>query len=237
MTLPPISWQAWIFDLDDTLLDTSGLLVPEAIRRACEFLVTQKIFTSVEEGLNRWTESRTGAYGANLFYEIIPLIDDLRRKQLAEQAYRIFRSPPIPKNLELRLEGRQLLELAAMQFPIFLVTQGDIDVQMRKVEELRIISYFKHVYYIDPFANENKLKAFNAILSQWQFDPKRVLSIGNRLDNEIEFSKSLGMKTCYVRHGEHAHDQPRLALQIPDYDIVELSELRKILRLSINLEG
>lgn len=223
------SWQAWIFDLDDTLLDTSGLLVPQALRRACEFLIQQKVLSSMEEGLQRWSASRQNKSSLNHFFDIIDSGDETQRKHFSEQAYRIFRAPPLPETLEPRAGGLDILEKASKQFPLFLVTQGDIDVQMNKVDRLQIIPFFKHVYYIDPFANENKLKAFSAILSHWQFDPQKVLSIGNRLDNEIALSKSLGMKTCYVRYGEHSLDRPETPLQIPDFNITELSELRPLL--------
>lgn len=222
-------WQAWIFDLDDTLLDTSGELVPSAMLRAFEFLLAQRLLPSLEEGKRRWSYWRTHKSGVHLFRALLDSLEETQQQDMAEQAYRIFRTPQLPESLEPRPGGREILEKASQKFPLFLVTQGDIDTQMQKVERLGIISFFRHVYYIDPFANENKRKAFAAILSHYNLSPQRVLSIGNRLDNEIALSKILGMQTCYVRHGEHRFETPATAEQIPDFEITDLFDLMKIL--------
>lgn len=242
MKQPNGPWQAWIFDLDDTLLDTSGELVPKAAYAACEYLVINNAASSMEQSLSLWSQWRSRKTGVDLFSELITATMDARtRQQMAEKAYRIFRQPVIPAKLNLRPGGIPLLEEAQRSIPLFLVTQGDIYTQMKKVEALEVGSYFRHVFYVDPFAGESKLQAFEAILQQHSFDPEKVLSIGNRLDNEILFGKKLGMKTCYVRFGEYQHQNPGRSIasinpavtatieMIADFEITHLPELTPLL--------
>ncbi len=225
MTLPPDSWQAWIFDLDDTLLDTSGVLIPASTHRVFEFLVQQKAAKSVEDCLTLWSHWRHKSSGERLFRHVITLLEGEEARQMSNRAYQIFRTPSLPNTLTLRSGGIEILTEASKRFPIFLVTQGDIATQIRKVELLEIIPFFRYIYYVDPLSGESKTQAFADIIRQNQLVPNRVLSIGNRLDNEIALSKHLGFKTCYIRYGEHSHEQPNVPEQVPDYEITELTEL------------
>lgn len=229
MTGLQLNWQAWIFDLDDTLLDTSRELIPAASRKVCEFLVSQKASPSVTQCLERWSHWRTQLSGTELIYKLIERGTEKEKIWLAQKAYGIFRAPEVPPSLSLTPGGKELLELASPLFPLFLVTQGDIHTQIKKVEVLNIISYFKHVFYIDPFAGESKQHAFTEILAKHQFTPQRVLSIGNRLNNEIALSKREGIQTCYVRFGEHSFENPMTAEEIPDLEIASLNELVALL--------
>ncbi len=223
------NWQAWIFDLDDTLLDTSRELIPSASRKVCEFLVAQKAASSVDQCLEQWAHWRTQLTGTDLIQKLMDKAKDEDRSAFAHKAYGVFRTPDVPPSLSLAPGGKIVLDLASQQFPLFLVTQGDIQTQIKKVESLKIISYFKHVYYVDPFAGESKQEAFSEILTNYQFNPRRVLSIGNRLDNEIALSKREGIQTCYVRFGEHSFENPMTTEEVPDLEISSLSELESLL--------
>lgn len=222
------SWQAWIFDLDDTLLDTSGELIPQASQRVCQFLVDQKIFVNQEDALAAWSAKKEILAGKALIQSLIVerAPSSSNCEKWIQEAYHIFRTPQLPPHLSLLPGGEELLRVAQEQMMLFLVTQGDIPTQIKKVELLKIANFFRQIYYVDPFRGENKTQAFQAILKQFQFEPQRVLSIGNRLDNEIESSKRLGMKTCYYPYGEHQGETPQCRHQEPDYVIHGLQKLQ-----------
>jgi len=226
-----MNWQAWIFDLDDTLLDTSGQLIPQVSQRVCDFLFQQKIFTNLDEGLKIWDEKKNQYAGKVLIEKLIAekMSPGAQREKLILEAYQIFRTPKLVLTLSLLPGGREILESLSTQIPLFLVTQGDIPTQIKKVEILQISNYFRQIYYVDPFMGENKTQAFNALLSNFSLDPHFVLSIGNRLDNEIERSKKLEIKTCYFPYGEHRLETPQTKEQEPDFQIKHLAELQALL--------
>jgi FMN phosphatase YigB (HAD superfamily) len=220
-----IPWQAWVFDLDDTLLDTSGDLVPDSALKVCEFLVSRQATSSLANCLAQWSQWRFKKSGSELFKMLMTDMPELERETLAQQAYQIFRAPKLPAKLNLLPGAFELLSRAQSHLPLFLVTQGDIPTQIKKVEMLNIVSFFRHIYYVDPYAGESKLQAFKAILNQTRFTPESILSIGNRLDNEITLSKNVGMGTCFFRYGEHASEVPKTELEVPDLQITHLGEL------------
>lgn len=266
-------WQAWIFDLDDTLLDTSGELIPLVAQKVCAFLVEQKIYSSFSEVNKIWLNKKELFAGQILIQKMIEektqpndpeetlhfarrenslvrqvnsrgsesianhklaknskkRVNRTQIEEWVQQAYQIFRTPPIPDRLNLLPGAVEVLTQMRASLPLFLVTQGDIPTQMKKVMTLGIADFFRHVYYVDPVKGENKSQAFQSILRQFQFNPEQVLSIGNRLDNEIELSNQLGMQTCYLPYGEHRLEVAQNSEQEPDYVIQSLADLHALM--------
>lgn len=235
-----MKWQAWIFDLDDTLLDTTGELIPLVAHRVCEFLVEKKIYSSLNEVNEAWLDKKKQWAGQVLIEKLIEekaSPGKIPSTQWVQEAYQIFRTPHIPNKLSLLPGAQEILIRAHQQVPLFLVTQGDIPTQMKKVKTLGIVDFFRHIYYVDPLRGENKSQAFQSILQQFQFTPEHVLSIGNRLDNEIELSNKLGMQTCYLPYGEHSMEVVQSKDQEPNYLIHNLEELQVLMPILLQSSG
>lgn len=283
-------WQAWIFDLDDTLLDTSGLLIPMARKRAFQCLVEEGAMPSLDDCEKQWALLREHYSGEKLLAQIIensrspshPSTDSSSNstslslsyststsstslsasastspspfkpsgsdtselspfkstitsspqiEALAKKAYLVFRSSPLPAFLPLQTGAKEILKAVKDQFPLYLVTQGDIESQIKKTQALELHLYFTHMYFVDPMTGETKTQAFQSILEKGPYNPKKVLSIGNRLDAEIALSKRLGITTCYVRYGEHSHEKPQTQEEFPDFEIQKLEELHSLFSL------
>lgn len=234
-------WQAWIFDLDDTLLDTSELLIPPSMEKVFQYFVEKKIIQNKEVGLKFWEELRYEFSSHEIIRKFVDIqktsIDinlEVEKHQLVQEAYQIFRKPFIPSRLEVRPGGLEVLkhihaEEIKNPLLLFLVTQGDIKSQMQKVEAMQIAPYFRGVYYVDPYSGESKHNAMAEIINKYNLSPAHVLSIGNRLDNEIATGKRLGMQTCFMEYGEHRNSLPMEPNQIPDFKIKTLNELFHLL--------
>lgn len=234
-----MKWQSWIFDLDDTLLDTSGELIPLVAHRVCEFLVEKKIYSNLKETNEAWLDKKNQWAGQILIQKLVEekIAPGVQRDQWIQEAYQIFRTPQIPNKLSLLPGAQEILTRVSQYIPLFLVTQGDIPTQMKKVKTLGISDYFRHIYYVDPLRGENKSQAFQSILLQFHFTPERVLSIGNRLDNEIELSNKLGMQTCYLPYGEHCMEVAQTNEQEPDYIIQDLAGLHTLMLALLKPSG
>lgn len=231
-------WQAWIFDLDDTLLDTSQLLIPESLKRVLHYLKETKVIVNVDEELKIWKEKKENFSTFEIIKEIIERhgrSSDISIEEKIQESYKIFRTPSIPQKLPLRFGGKEILDHILFKIPnrtisLFLVTQGEIKTQIKKVEAMGIVEYFKRIYYVEPLSGESKEQCFREILNENKLTPDRVLSIGNRLDNEIAMSKKLGMRTCFVDYGEHRKFVPLLPEQVSDFKIENLNELIQFLK-------
>src|SRR5437868_2600280 len=89
------------FDLDDTLLDTSGLLVPAAARQACEAMKKLGLNCSTEECL-RWREKLAKEMShREIFLEIARKYNHGNIDSMAAKGIEKFYNPEIPSALPL----------------------------------------------------------------------------------------------------------------------------------------
>jgi HAD superfamily hydrolase (TIGR01662 family) len=59
--------------------------------------------------------------------------------------------------------------------------------------------------------------------------PEESMMVGDRLDNDIQPAKAMGMKTVWIRQGSAQHQAPSMGHGIADYQIAHLCELIEIL--------
>ena len=167
--------KALIWDLDDTLLDTTRLLIPIA---------------------------RTPAF----------------EKRIRE---------PLP----LMPGAAENLQILSAKYLCFLLTFGRVDAQKQKLESMKIQSFFRTCYFVDPQRNESKGQYFKQIPLDWNLKPEEVLSIGNRRSTDIGEAKDQKLVTCHFRYGEH-QDEPILRPEDKaDFEVHEHRELIKICHL------
>jgi len=50
-----------------------------------------------------------------------------------------------------------------------------------------------------------KEKCFKEILTKYDLEPEQVLCVGDKIKDEIEVGKGLGMSTALMKHGRHYH--------------------------------
>ncbi|WP_124100609.1 HAD family hydrolase [Ruminococcus sp. Marseille-P6503] len=70
---------------------------------------------------------------------------------------------------------------------------------------------------------------FLRALSRAECPPENSFMIGDRLDNDIEPAKRLGMKTIWVKQGFNAYQQPVNEFQQADYAVEGLRDILEVL--------
>ena len=90
-----------------------------------------------------------------------------------------------------------------------------------------LIKYFKKIFIIDTHKQENKSQAFQNIINLEKCLPQKILSVGNRLSDEIAHAKQLGMKTCHIKVCEHQNEQATTPFEVSDWTIKSLHHLIK----------
>lgn len=217
--------KAIAFDLDDTLIDTTHLLVPAASRAAYEAMRAQGLNCDFESFEN---ERRVGALSMKhekIFQLIARKYNGENSSKLGAVGSHEFYNPPVPETLPLLDGALENLQKLSQNYTLFLVTSGHVQTQSKKVKATRTEDFFQKVYTINGAAQQRKSLAFHDILSGLRIAPTELLSIGNRLSQEIHDAKEIGAKTCYFRFGEHVGEQPRNAFEIPDYTVESHWEL------------
>jgi FMN phosphatase YigB (HAD superfamily) len=227
-----------IFDLDDTLLDTYNLLIPEAVKKAgTKFqMLTGLTDLAVSEFSFAWTQLHTKFSGIDLFEKIVEQLLEkykislnipIHTKNIIQETYTTFQQPDIPPDLKLPTATLEMLSQFKQHYTLYLVTQGNPKSQEEKIKKLNIMNFFKKIFIINPTLGETKTDAFNNILKIENYPPSQILSIGNRLSHEISMSKKLGIKTCHIAFGEHKEELPKNTFEIADWTISSLSELKR----------
>ncbi len=220
-------YKAIAFDLDDTLLDTTNLLVPMASRNACLAMIAEGLQCDVEICHQMRQDLSNQMSHPEIFEKIVKTFGCKNEKTAIAKAIQTFYSPEIPLRLPLMSGAEQNLQSLQGHYKLFLVTMGNFKTQQKKIQSLGISKYFKEAFIVDGLKGERKEMAFKKILQQENIRPDELLSIGNRLSSEIRDGKKCGAETCHFSYGEHEGETPQTSFDHPDFTITEHKELIK----------
>ncbi|MEE8105337.1 MAG: HAD family hydrolase [Planctomycetota bacterium] len=171
---------AVFFDLDDTLIDSTGLLIPDALRRTAEAL-----------GVTPERLDATGKTTADVTGPLGPLAPD--RLSAADRAWN---SPDVPP-LDPVPGARELLATLRPPLLLFLVTRGDAARQQQKIDRAGLREAFDAIR-IRPPCSGSKRDDFAALAKEWSLEPTRCVVIGDDRADEIAHGDALGFRTILV---------------------------------------
>lgn len=218
-------YQTIVFDLDDTLLDTTGLLVPMASMKACQAMINAGLNCSLDDCMKMRHRLATDQSHTEIFTQIATHFGGGQINQAVQQALQAFYNPDIPMNLPLMPGALENLALLQTHYSLYLVTMGSESAQLQKVRALQIEKFFKKIYVVNGFIGERKQIAFTDILKNENHSSDCLLSIGNRLSSEIRDAKRVGSDTCYFAYGEHIGEMAIYPEDHPDFTIYHHKDL------------
>ncbi len=193
--------KAIIFDLDDTLYDCSGTLVLKSRKLAAK-IISKAVKCSETEALKLQLEleDRLGPK-ADIFHKIANQYN--LPEDFCEEISNTINT--------LEVEGTTLFpgtmasidELKRTGYKLFLVTFGNREIQEKKIKVLDLESAFDEIIITEnPLGKE---KCFKEILAKYGLEPEQVLCVGDKIKDEIEVGKRLGMSTALMKHGRYYH--------------------------------
>lgn len=213
------------FDLDDTLLDTSGLLIPLASQRACEAMIAAGVNCTLEQCLIDRHHMSPSHSHTEIFTTIANKYGTNQMGKAVHDALERFYNPEIPMALPLLAGAIENLQELKKKYKLYLVTMGSPEAQKNKIRALNIDTLFHGIYILNGFIGERKEMAFLDIIEREFILPEELLSIGNRLSSEIRDAKRCGGRTCYFAHGEHVGETPQFPEDHPDFTVQHHKEL------------
>lgn len=221
--LVPSRIKAIVFDLDDTLIDTFGLLITALEVRAAK------------EMLDAGTKGRDEVALARALLHVRRTTPSdvragLRRSGVrcspAAFAKRKTMLDAVPlDHLVLSPDVAHLLRSLRNHFALYLLTSGLADFQNAKIDKLGIRSYFAGVTIVSNGSHRVKGRALESLASNRGFVHDSVLVVGNRLDQEIAAANVLGMPSVWVKHGEGCEMVPTRGRGEPDFVIDSVEQL------------
>jgi FMN phosphatase YigB (HAD superfamily) len=214
-----------IFDLDDTLIDTSGCVTYYKLEDALHAMVGAGLVLpdfsealALLRRLDRFAESARAALSE--FIEIVGAGREIFERGVGE----IYEQPladrpifPLEGVLETLLGLRHYHQLA-------LVTMGRQDYQMEKLKKAGIDSHLFSKIVVTQ--ERNKKIYYQLIMDELGYFPAEVIVCGDRVFLDLAPGKELGFKTVHMQwgRGNSGVKSPRDV----DHSISEMSELRDI---------
>lgn len=211
-----------IFDLDDTLIDTSGSIAPPLLEKALDRMVKAGMaVTNVKEARGMlarlYSSSASGTSGMREFVELMD-----GTPALAEVGIETIYDPVHWDRPVRATEGaNELLELFARDHQLALVTLGREEVQKRKLEAGGIESSLFSMVCVTQ--ERNKALSYTRVLEKLGFTPSQAIMIGDRIELDLSPAKALGITTVHIRQGRGLGNTG-LKRDV-DYTILSLSEL------------
>ncbi len=220
--------RAIVFDLDDTLIDTTGQLVVPAHQEAAAAMIAAGLEASVQEVAEKRVD----------FARAAPLEEvDLRTAAFfgAKDVAAVAAAG------HTAYFGRRVRSLSAWSFvpavlealadrTLYLVTSGFERTQRKKVELCGLGPSFEAVEVVEVGGDKGVVMA--RLLSNFAF--AECLVVGDRIDREIEAGRRLGTWTARVAAGEGQFATPQSAWQRPHYTIPSVEALPAVVQ---DIEG
>jgi putative hydrolase of the HAD superfamily len=207
-----------IFDLDDTLIDTTGFITPFKLKKVlAQMLGRNPSLPEIEElmAINEKAFKTQEALATFASRYALPL-----DRTFAEL------SSPLPKDFHIPCtpHAKQMLEFYTQKMPIALVTGGHPPFQLEKLEKAGI----DEALFSKIAIPEDSVKKpfYQEISRDFSVDPSKIWVCGDRIPMDLVPAKELGCKTIHMRWGRGLKME---TLSWIDFSISNLSELQRII--------
>jgi putative hydrolase of the HAD superfamily len=128
---------------------------------------------------------------------------------------------------------RQLLEEISKEYPLMLITKGDLFHQQRKLEASGLAEFFQAVEVVSDKTQE----VYREILKRHQINPHRFIMVGNSLRSDVIPVLNLGAWAIYLSdHLTWSHEDDPLA-EISQDRFREVKEISRVLSAVGTLEN
>ena len=221
------------FDLDNTLYDQSRHF-RSFCREASRWLENEagvpheRAMRAFDDVVRR----RTLAH-AHLFDEVLESLGIRRKAYVRELIDRYHRHRarlvPYPGALET-------LESLSARHLLFLITDGESNMQRAKVDSLGIAHLFAVAVYTGDYDDERRAKSSTApytdACAQLGVEPGACVYVGDNPTRDFEGARRSGMRTIRVMTGPFAELVPN-DCQAPDFTVNTLPDIRSALELIV----
>ena len=214
-----------IFDLDDTLIDSSGSIIPVKLKAALQAMAKAGLKVSSIDNAFR-TLMDINANSPNGQETLRTFLDSIRADGRflgvgVKEYYSVPETPfsvsPLPQTIETlkELQGNHNLVI---------VSTGDEKQQRLKLKKANIDSALFHTIIV--CEGYNKKAHYKNLMKEFNCNPREVLVCGDKFETDLLPAKELGMGTVHILWGRSSGMPIKGAG--PDYSIRSLPELKRI---------
>ncbi len=215
-----------IFDLDDTLIDTSAYSTPFKLEKALYRMIEKGLkiedFSGALEILLRLDKEAESAKAAIEEFIEINGFDPQFAQIALQEIYEVFSEEVPVFPVENALE---VLSDISLEHKLAIVSFGLQDHQMWKLKKAGIdCSLFCKILIA---SERNKKKYYQDLMQEMELSPKDVVVCGDRISTDLLPAKELG---CVAVHMSRGRGQGSLQSgREVDYTITHLPQIQKVL--------
>lgn len=210
-----------IFDLDDTLIDTTGSILPFQLERAID-LMLQK--SGSEEDKNEILALNSKCQNSE---EVVVKWGEkkgLSRSQIDLGVQALSFELPPDFQIQCTPYAKEILQLLSRRYVLALVTAGKTFFQMEKLKKAGIeVSYFSKILIAENFVKKTH---YESIAREFSQQSSEIWVCGDRMMGDLLPAYELGYKTIHMRWGRAKFLQTEEWI---DYSIENLSQLTRFI--------
>ena len=227
--------KAVIFDLDNTLFNSTGQLYVQARRKACKAMAKAGI-PSTQDKLYQDMLEFYQQYGP--FFDVViaqllnkyGIIDEKKKEKIRAAAEEAYNSVNV-SGITLYQGVYEMLERLKSHYKLALLTSGWPDQQNKKIEALGIRHFFDLIVF-DNVSGETKSakdSAIRQVLKAFDVVAEEVVCVGDRIDREIMAGNKLGLVTVRIMQGSYSILTPRDRFEEPTFSVHDVVEVEDII--------
>lgn len=214
-----------VFDLDDTLIDTSGCVTPIRLREMFD-LVWHRGACPESYSLGLEALFKLNAESSNSKEAIRALLNQYGATQLFEEALALY-TAPLPPDFPIlpTPDAKKVLQvLLEKGHRLAIVTGGKKTFQLEKLEK----AGFEPSIFSKIVVPEDSIKKphYEALLREFSELPSDCVAVGDRPLLDLLPAHELGLRTVHMRWGRGRRGKNETWI---DYSIHNLSELLEFL--------
>jgi putative hydrolase of the HAD superfamily len=215
--------RAVVFDLDDTLIDTTGQLVLPAHQEAAAAMIAVGLEASVRDVAEKRMDFAKAAPVEEIDLRVASFFGAKDVSAVAAAGHAAYFGRTVRSLSAWPFVGAALDGLAGRRR--CLVTSGFEATQRKKIELAGLEAYFDAIEVVP--VGEDKGPALARVVGA--IAPEECVAIGDRLDREIQAARQLGMWAVRVAAGEGQYASPQNAWQRPHYTVPSVEALGAVI--------
>ena len=218
--------RAVVFDLDDTLIDTTGQLVVPAHTEAAAAMIAAGLPGSLEE-VARKRIDLARAHPREPVDVLLARFYGVTDPEIIAAGHKAFYNRTVRALVPFEDAIAVLESLASDGIVRLCVTAGHPATQQQKLELSGLAPHLDSVCVVPP--SDDKEDAIAAVLRAHDLAPTETVVIGDRVDREIAAARRLGCWAVRVDHGEGRFARPEGPHEQAHYTVPGVIALRAVI--------
>lgn len=195
-----------IFDLDDTLVDTSGSIIPYKLQQALRLMVKHGLeLPDFQQALSMMTTMDARSDSTYDALKEFLEIHDAEKKFLQIAYQEVYENQIFEYDVLPTKGAMEVLIDLAKKHTLAVVSAGIKEIQLEKMKKAGIdTSVFSRIVICEAF---NKKVYYQQLIEDLKIVPSEVLVCGDRIKRDLIPGKALGFKTVHMKWGRGLHQK------------------------------